>query len=149
MEYIAPFQDKRVKNEILAITIEDRMKEDGDIKNKYPLRKAYENYLPLICITRPQTMAFTGSGIYQTIRSIGDEISDEEFSRECKNIFQFKNKFEYALFKMYTKHYEFKQKEHGGCIHCGSDMGSNKINCKICATLQVNGKELIFDGEDR
>ena len=103
MQYIAPFHDERVKTEILNIPIEERMKEEGEIKTKYPLRKAYEQALPPICITRPQTMAFTGSGIYETIKSIGDEISDEEFLGACKKFFQFKNKFEYALFKIYQK----------------------------------------------
>lgn len=113
MEYITPFYDERVKQEILSIPIQERMKEDGEIKTKYPLRKAYEGVLPQISITRPQTMAFTGSGIYETIKSIGDEISDEEFLKSCKEIFQFRNKFEYALFKIYNKNFEFKQEEKG------------------------------------
>lgn len=149
MQYIAPFHDERVKTEILNIPIEERMKEEGEIKTKYPLRKAYEQDLPPICITRPQTMAFTGSGIYETIKSIGDEISDEEFLGACKKFFQFKNKFEYALFKIYQKNFKFIQKKQGGCVHCGSDMGKNKINCKTCATLQIDGRELSFDGDDR
>lgn len=113
MEYIAPFHDERVKQEILSIPIQERMKEEGEIKTKYPLRKSYEGILPQICITRPQTMAFTGSGIYETIKSIGNEISDEEFLTSCKDIFQFRNKFEYALFKIYNKNFEFKQEEKG------------------------------------
>jgi asparagine synthase (glutamine-hydrolysing) len=149
MQYIAPFHDDRVRQEILSIPIEERMKKSREIETKYPLRKSYEGILPQICITRPQTMAFTGSGIYDTIRSIGDEILDEDFLEACQNILPFKNKFEYALFKIYRKKFEFNQKEHGGCIHCGSDMGNNKINCRVCATLQVDGKELAFDGEDR
>ena len=28
-------------------------------------------------------------------------------------------------------------------------MGKNKINCKTCATLQIDGRELSFDGDDR
>ncbi len=147
MTYIAPFHNKDVKNTILSIPIKDRMKKEGKIKTKYPLRKAYESYLPADCITRPQTMAFTGSGIYDTIQSIGDEVSDEEYKKASKTILPFKNKFEYALFKLYTKNFKFKQQENGqGCIHCGSSMNGNKINCKICATLQVEGKELEFDG---
>ena len=149
MKYIAPFHDERVKNEILNIPIEERMKQEGEIKTKYPLRKAYENILPKDCIIRPQTMAFTGSGIYDTIKSIGEDISDDEFNNACTTIMKFKSKFEYALFKMYKKHFEFKQQEQGGCIHCKSSMGDNKINCKVCATLQIDGKELSFDGEDR
>ena len=149
MIYIAPFHDERVKNEILSIPIKERMKEEGEIKTKYPLRKAYENILPRDCIRRPQTMAFTGSGIYDTIRSIGNNITDEEFVHACKNIMNFKSKFEYALFKIYNRNFGFKQQEQGGCIHCKSNMGENKINCKVCATLQIDGKELKFDGEDR
>ena len=103
MEYIAPFHDERVKQEILSIPIQERMKEE----------KSYEGILPQISITRPQTMAFTGSGIYETIKSIGDEISDEEFLTSCKDIFQFRNKFEYALFKIYNKNFQFKQEEKG------------------------------------
>lgn len=113
MKYIAPFHDERVKKEILNIPIEERMKEEGEIKTKYPLRKSYEGILPQICITRPQTMAFTGSGIYETIKSIGDEITDEEFNNACKNILQFRNKFEYALFKIYNKNFKFKQEQQG------------------------------------
>ena len=149
MQYIAPFQDSRVKGEILMIPIRERMKVEGDIKTKYPLRKAYEGILPKDCIRRPQTMAFTGSGVYETIKSIGDDISEEEFDLACKNIFKFKSKFEYALFKIYSKNFKFEQQPQGGCIHCGSGMGSNKINCKVCATLQIDGKELIFDGGER
>lgn len=144
MQYIAPFHEESVKQEILSIPIEERMKKEGEIKTKYPLRKAYEDELPEICITRPQTMAFTGSGIYETIRSIGNEISEEEYKKGCSNIFQFKNKFEYALFKIYCRNYEFNQEENGGCVHCGSGMGNNKINCKICATLQVDRKGASF-----
>ena len=45
---------------------------------------------------------------------------------------------------------EFKQQPDGkGCIHCGSSMNGNIINCKVCATLQINGKELLFDGKKR
>ena len=149
MEYIAPFHEKSVKNEILSIPIQERMKEEGEIKTKYPLRKSYEGSLPQICITRPQTMAFTGSGIYETIKSIGSEISDTEFMKSCKDIFQFRNKFEYALFRIYSKNFEFKQEEKGGCVHCGSSMGNNKINCKICATLQIDGREITFNGDER
>ena len=61
MEYIAPFQEEEVKEEILKIPIEERMKKEGEIKTKYPLRKAYSGILPRSCIVRPQTMAFTGS----------------------------------------------------------------------------------------
>ena len=113
MEYIAPFHDEGVKKEILSIPIQERMKQEEKIKTKYPLRKSYEEILPQICINRPQTMAFTGSGIYETIKSIGNEISDKEFLTSCKNIFQFRNKFEYALFKIYNKNFDFKQKEKG------------------------------------
>lgn len=147
MEYIAPFQNEEVKKEILSIPIEERMKKEGEITSKYPLRKAYEGILPKDCIVRPQTMAFTGSGIYDTIKSIGNDITDEEFNNACNNIFKFKNKFEYALFKIYSKNFEFKQEEQGGCVHCKSSMGNNKINCKICATLQIDGKELEFNGD--
>lgn len=147
MKYIAPFHETSVKQEILSIPIEERMKEEESIKTKYPLRKAYEGVLPQICITRPQTMAFTGSGIYDTIRSIGYDISDEEYLEACEKMFKFKSKFEYALFKMYNKHFNFEQVENGGCMHCGSGMEHNKINCKICATLQINGKEISFNGE--
>ena len=94
-------------------------------------------------------MAFSGSGIYETIKSIGDDISDEEFEKACKSNFRFKNKFEYALFKLYCKNFEFKQVPQGGCVHCGSSMGNNKINCSTCATLQIDGRELVFSGDDR
>ena len=147
IEYIAPFQNEEVKKEILNIPIEERMRKEGEINSKYPLRKAYENILPEDCIIRPQTMAFTGSGIYDTIKSIGNDIDDKEYIEASKNIFKFKNKFEYALFKIYNKNFEFKQEKQGGCIHCKSNMGENKINCKTCATLQIDGKELEFDGE--
>lgn len=147
MKYIAPFQNENVKQTILSIPIEERMKQDEIIKTKYPLRKAYEDTLPRDCITRPQTMAFTGSGIYETIRSIQDDISPQEYVKACESIFPFKSKFEYALFKIYEKHFDFKQQPDGkGCIHCGSGMGGNTINCKICATLQIDGKELEFNG---
>lgn len=146
MEYIAPFQEESVKKEILDIPIKERMKIEGDIKTKYPLRKAYEEILPKICITRPQTMAFSGSGIYDTIKSIGNDISDKEFYEASKKYFKFRNKFEYKLFKIYNKYYKFQQLEKGGCVHCGSDMKGNKVNCKTCATLQIDGKELSFDG---
>ena len=146
MQYIAPFYDKDLKEELFQIPIEERMKQEGEIKTKYPLRKAYEGILPSICITRPQTMAFTGSGIYDTIKSIGNEVSEEEFQEACHQYFPFRNYFEYALFKMYKKHFPFEQVTEGGCVHCGSAMNGNKINCKTCATLQVEGKELSFDG---
>ena len=149
MRYIAPFQNQDVKKEILDIPIQERMKQEGNIKTKYPLRKAYDGILPDVSITRPQTMAFTGSGIYDTIKSIGNDIKDSEYENACKEIFQFKNKFEYALFKMYNKYYKFEQVETGGCVHCGNSMNGNKINCKVCATLQVDGKELSFNGEER
>lgn len=149
MEYIAPFQNDEVKKAILDIPIEERMKQENEIKTKYPLRKAYEGVLPQISITRPQTMAFTGSGVYDTIQSIGNDIDDKEYEQACKNIFKFKSKFEYALFKIYQKYYKFeKQPEGGGCVHCGSSMNGNIINCKVCATLQIDGKELIFNGEE-
>ncbi len=147
MKYIAPFQEDAVKQEILSIPIKERMKQEGVIRTKYPLRKAYEDTLPQACITRPQTMAFTGSGIYETIRSIQDDISPQEYVQASQSIFQFKSKFEYALFKLYQKHFDFKQQLDGnGCVHCGSGMGGNMINCKICATLQIDGKELEFNG---
>jgi len=147
MKYIAPFQDQRVKDVILSIPIEERMKIEGNIKSKYPLRKAYEGELPQICITRPQTMAFKGSGIYETIRSIENDISPQEYIQASGSLFKFKSKFEYALFKIYKKNFGFEQQQDGNeCIHCGSSMGENKINCKICATLQVDGKELEFNG---
>ena len=149
MEYIAPFQDKDVKKEILDIPIEERMKKEGNIKTKYPLRKAYEGILPEISITRPQTMAFTGSGIYDTIKDIGNDISDEEFDIACRQFFKFRNKFEYALFKIYQEYYNFRQEPNGqGCAHCGTSMNGNTINCKTCATLQIDGKELDFNGEE-
>lgn len=149
MSYIAPFQNQKVKEAILSIPIQERMKIEGKIKTKYPLRKAYEPYLPGDCIIRPQTMAFSGSGIYETIQSIGNEISDKEYEFASKTIMPFKNKFEYALFKLYQKNFEFKQKKDGnGCIHCGSSMNGNKINCKICATLQIDGRELEFNGRE-
>ncbi len=146
MKYIAPFHDSKVKENILSIPIQERMKIEENIKTKYPLRKAYENILPPDCISRPQTMAFTGSGIYETIRSIGDEISDEEYTIASKDILPFKNKFEYALFKLYCKNFKFEKDKNGkGCIHCGASMGENNVSCKICATLQVDGKELEFN----
>lgn len=113
MDYIAPFQDKRVKEAILSIPIKERMKQDGKIRTKYPLRKAYEEYLPADCITRPQTMAFTGSGIYETIQSIGDEITTQEYMQALQSILPFKSKFEYALFKIYQKHFDFKKEVNG------------------------------------
>lgn len=147
MDYIAPFQDTRVKEAILSIPIKERMKQEGEIRTKYPLRKAYEAYLPSDCITRPQTMAFAGSGIYETIQSIGDEITPQEYIQASQSILPFKSKFEYALFKIYQKNFEFQQETDGnGCIHCGCSMNGNTINCKICATLQVEGKELEFNG---
>ena len=148
MNYIAPFQDKKVQEAILSIPIEERMKQEGKIKTKYPLRKAYEPYLPSDCITRPQTMAFSGSGIYDTIRSIENEITPQEYINASQSLFSFKSKFEYALFKLYKKNFEFRQQPDGrGCIHCGSSMDGNIINCKTCATLQVEGKELEFNEE--
>lgn len=149
MKYIAPFHDEKVKKAILSIPIEERMMKKDGIKTKFPLRKAYEEILPLISIKRPQTMAFSGSGIYETIRSGGDKITDEEYIDACTSILKFRNKFEYALFKIYRKYFDFDQKNNSGCIHCGSDMGKNRINCKICATLQMHGKEITFDGRDR
>ncbi len=147
MNYVAPFQDPKVKKEILSIPIEERMRQEGRIKTKYPLRKAYESCLPLDCITRPQTMAFSGSGIYDTIRSIEGEIKSQEYIQASQCLFPFKSKFEYALFKLYQKNFEFKQQPDGkGCIHCGSSMDGNAINCRTCATLQVEGKELEFSG---
>ena len=135
-----------VKKAILSIPIQERMKKEGDIKTKYPLRKAYESTLSPECISRPQTMAFTGSGIYDTIRSIGNDIPDEEFEYASKNILPFKSKFEYALFKLYRKNFKFEQDQQGkGCIHCGASMNGNHVSCKVCATLQVDGKELEFD----
>ncbi len=41
------------------------------------------------------------------------------------------------------------RKKKAGCVHCGSSMGNNKINCKICATLQVDGREITFNGDER
>ena len=149
MTYIAPFQDQMVKEAVLSIPIEERMRKTEIVQTKYPLRKAYKEILPNISITRPQTMAFTGSGIYDVIKSIGNNIKDEEYEQACREIFQFRNKFEYALFKKYCKYYDFKQLENGGCIHCGSDMKGNKINCRVCATLQRDGRELKFDGDER
>ena len=150
MDYITPFHNKALKNKILSIPIEERTRHDETIKTKYPLRKEYENILPDVCITRPQTMAFTGSGIYETIRSIGNKISDKELIMANNSIFPFKNKFEYALFKIYNKNFEYKQVQNQkGCVHCKSSMGGNSVVCPVCATLQIEGKELIFDGQDR
>lgn len=148
MDYIAPFQEPKVKEAILSIPIQERMKKEGHIKTKYPLRKAYEGFLPDDCITRPQTMAFSGSGIYETIKSIGDDITPHEYIQASQKILPFKSKFEYALFKIYNKYFDFKQDRDGNsCIHCGCSMNGNIINCKTCATLQVDGKELEFNGK--
>lgn len=100
-------------------------------------------------LKREHTGAADGFYIYDTIKNIGDIVDDEEYINACINIFKFRNKFEYALFKIYNKNFEFKQKNKGGCIHCGSDMGKNLINCRVCATLQIDGKEIMFDGENR
>lgn len=52
--------------------------------------------------------------------------------------------------KYIIKNFEFKQeRKMGRCVHCGSSMGNNKINCKICATLQVDGREITFNGDER
>ena len=144
--YITPFHDEEVKKYILSIPIRERMRRDTLFETKYPLRMAYRSVLPQDCVVRPQTMAFSGSGVYECIKSIGATVSDNEFENACKDYFNFKSKLEYFLFKLYRKHYGFSNLSSGGCIHCGGDMGYNNINCKICGTLQINGKILEFNG---
>ena len=51
--------------------------------------------------------------------------------------------------KYITKILNSNRKKKGGCVHCGSSMENNKINCKICATLQVDGREITFNGDER
>ena len=51
--------------------------------------------------------------------------------------------------KYITKIFNLNRKKKDGCVHCGSSMGNNKINCKICATLQVDGMEITFNGDEK
>ena len=143
---IAPYKNEIVKNTLLSIPIEERILQTDDIKTKYPLRKAYEKLLPNASICRPQTMAFSGSGVYDVIKSIGDNISDDEFLNACNNYFPFKNKLEYGLFRIYVKFFIFEQSNDNNCIHCQSPMEHDKVCCKVCATFQYKGKEMKFNG---
>ena len=140
---IVPFRNHEIQNLILSIPIEERIKKKGFIKTKYPLRCCYESFLPEETINRPQTMAFKGSGIYEVVESIADDISEEEYIDANNKIFCFNSKLEYALFKRYIKFFNYEQSCKDSCIHCKSNMGNYKVNCMVCQTVQFNGKEII------
>lgn len=149
MTCITPFRDKKVEETILDIPIGERVKKEGKIETKYPLRMACKGILPDEAIVRPQTMAFTGSGLYDVIRSIGNDISDQEFAQAREEILKFRNKFEYALYKIYSKSNKIQKDENGGgCMHCGSRMGEGAICCATCNTIQMEGKAIDFAGNE-
>lgn len=142
---ITPFRDDIVKKTIQKIPLEIRMKETANIKTKYPLRMSYLDILPYESIVRPQTMAFTGSGVYDIIKTLEDDVSDNEYQKACENIFPFKNKLEYVLFKKYIKNYRYIKSHGDGCIHCDSVMDHNLVHCHACQTVQYKRKELKFN----
>ena len=142
---VLPFRNIKVVDYIKSISLEERMLETDKIKTKYPLRNSYIGILPYEAIVRPQTMAFTGSGIYDIIKKLGDEISDIEYRTACKEIFEFKNKIEYALFKKYIKYYKYIKSDNLGCVHCKSDIKPTQVNCNCCQTVQYKRKVLKFN----
>ena len=104
LDFYSPFKDDNVKKEILNIPIQERIKKNKLITSKYPLRMAYKKILPKESIIRPQTMAFSGSGIFKVISKIADDVTDKEFDDAKEKYFEFKSKLEYALFKIYIKY---------------------------------------------
>ena len=142
---ITPFRENNVIECIQKIPLEIRMKETNIIKTKYPLRMSYLNVLPYESIVRPQTMAFTGSGVYDIINTLANNISDSEYQKACKQIFPFKNKLEYVLFKKYIKNYSYIKSHGNGCVHCNSVMANNRVHCDVCQTVQYKRKELKFN----
>ncbi len=145
VEGITPFRDNNVRDCIRSIPIDIRMTETQDIKTKYPLRMSYIDILPNESIVRPQTMAFSGSGVYDIIKTLENEVSDEEYAKACKEIFEFKNKLEYVLFKRYIRNYNYYKSKDNGCIHCHSLMSNDRVNCDCCQTVQYKRKELKFN----
>ena len=145
MSSVTPYREDIFVDYVKSIPINIRMKENEFIKTKYPLRKSYIDYLPYESIVRPQTMAFTGSGVFEILKELENQITDSDYNEACTEIFKFKSKLEYALFKKYINYFEYKKVCGKKCIHCGSKMNDENVNCSVCQTVQFDGKELKFD----
>lgn len=142
---VTPYRENLLANYIKSIPISTRMKETSTIKTKYPLRKCYMNYLPHEAIVRPQTMAFTGSGIFEVLKESENLITDNEYEEACLKIFKFKSKLEYILFKKYINYFVYEKVKTKKCVHCNSIINGKSVNCNVCQTVQFHGKELKFD----
>ncbi len=142
---ITPFRNKEMVECVERIPLYIRMQETANIKTKFPLRMSYMGIIPHEAIVRPQTMAFTGSGVYSIIKELEKDVSDREFARACEEFFPFKNKLEYVLFKKYVHYYNYSRATNNYCIHCGSSMGNNLVNCPCCQTVQYKKRELKFN----
>lgn len=144
IDYILPFRNKAVEDIILDMPLTERMKTTQEIKTKYPLRIAYKGLIPDISVIRPQTMAFSGSGVIKILKDEANQISDFEFSDASSRILPFKNKLEYYIFKIYIELFDYVRDSESGCLHCHSHLEKKKINCRVCSTVQYDGKVLDF-----
>lgn len=149
--YLLPYYSENVKKAILDIPIEERIYKTPAYSSKYPLRKAYEDVLPSICLTRPQTMAFSGSGVYRTLLNEAGRISDSEFQAALTRYFPFSGKLEYYLFRHYRS--IFPDERFGCvntqtanlCVHCHMPMRIESVVCSKCYTFQLGTWEVKFD----
>lgn len=146
IKYISYYYNECLREYILSIPINERMKKTSNYKTKYPLRKAYENILPTSCLVRPQTMAFDGSGIYNRIKELCSEVLDNEFIDAKNKYFNFNSKMEYYLFKEYLKNNSYNKSLYNQCPHCLSNMKNHVMCCDVCSSIKINGKELKFNG---
>lgn len=150
IKYTLPYYSENVKKAILSIPIAERVKKTQVYSSKYPLRVAYQDYLPIDAIRRPQTMAFHGSGIYHVLKKHAAQISDEEIARANQQFFVFSSKLEYYLFRIYLEIFnDFKMElvsdsENKVCIHCYSKMKKKSLICSKCNMYQIKNREVTF-----
>lgn len=149
VRYTLPYYAPAVKRAILGIPIEERTRTTERYSSKYPLRTAYEGRLPDSCLTRPQTMAFSGSGIFAALDIAASAIPDAEFAGACSDLFRFSGKLEYYLFRLYAEQFDTAEFRRGDgadpCVHCRAEMPAGAVVCPRCNTFQIQHKEIRFD----
>ncbi|NQT07245.1 MAG: hypothetical protein HQ575_06875 [Candidatus Omnitrophica bacterium] len=138
IEIIQPFMDKGVVDFALSLSADLKIRrENGIIRGKWILRKAFEDILPPEIAWQSKRPLEYGSGMTNLRDLISSRITDEELRRNSKDI-KFISNEHYYYYKVYSETVGDIPKPKSNqkpCPNCGAGMDKDAFHCRVCGLV--------------
>jgi len=132
---IQPFMSKDVMDYALRIPAGLKIRrENGKVRGKWILRKAFEDLLPGDMIWQGKRPLEYGSGMTRLRQVISERVSDEEFRGDSRPV-KLINKEHLYYYKIYRQYVGDMPKPGDGektCPGCGAGINMDGFHCRIC-----------------